>query len=267
MVLDKYLRQFLLAAMLVTLLWAPVFAETDQELAAKSQNPVADMISLPMKSTFNFDRGSEDAFAYTLEAQPVYPVHLGKFNLINRFIVPLKYQEPAYPGQDYKTGLGDITYQAFFSPADAGKLIWGAGPVVTMPTNTDDQLGNDKWAGGPALLGLVRSKPWVSGVLAQHFWDFAGDNDAASVNLSSLQYFINFNTPDFYINTSPTMTYDWYADSDDAWTIPVGGGIGKVFHFGAFPVDMRISAYKNVEAPDRAPDWFAEFQFKLLFPK
>jgi len=45
---------------------------------------------------------------------------------------------------------------------------------------------------------------------------------AADVDLSSLQYFINYNTPDYYINTSPTITYNWEADSDDAWTIPSG---------------------------------------------
>lgn len=252
--------------LLILCTWTPALAESDQALAAASQNPVADMVSLPIKNIFNFDRGSEDAFAYTLEAQPVYPVNLGKFNLINRFIVPIKYQEPAYPGQDYNTGLGDITYQAFFSPAEAGELIWGAGPVVTMPTNSNDQLGNDKWAGGPALLGLIMSKPWVSGVLAQHFWDFAGDKDADSVNLTSLQYFINYNTPNFYLNTSPTMTYNWYAD-DDKWTIPVGGGLGKIFRFGKLPVDLRISAYKNVKAPDFAPDWFADLQVKFIFPK
>jgi hypothetical protein len=89
---------------------------------------------------------------------------------------------------------------------------------------------------------------------------------AADVNSSTLQYFVNYNTPDFYLNTSPTMSYNWEAD-DDEWVIPVGGGIGKIFRFGDTPIDMRISAYKNVEAPDSAPDWFTEFQVKLLFPK
>ena len=167
---------------------------------------------------------------------------------------------------DDETGLRNMTYQAFFSPADAGEVIWGLGPAINMPTNTDDSLGSDKWSGGPAALALTIQGAWVSGVLGQHFWDFAGDDDDPDVNISTLQYFINYNTPDFYINTSPTMSYNWEAD-DDEWTIPVGGGIGKIFRFGLLPVDMRISAYKNVEAPDSAPDWFAELQVKLIFPK
>lgn len=241
-------------------------AESDEELAKKSQNPVAAMISLPMKNKFEFDRGSEDAFAYELEMQPVYPMNLGKLNLINRFIVPVASREAAYPGMSDETGLRNITYQGFLSPAEPGEIIWGVGPTVNMPTNTDDSLGNDKWSGGPALLALTIQGPWVSGVLGQHFWDFAGDSDAADVNLSTLQYFVNYNTPNYYLNTSPTMSYNWDASSDE-WTIPVGGGIGKIYRFGDTPVDMRISAYKNVEAPDSAPDWFAEIQVKLIFSK
>jgi len=148
-------------------------------------------------------------------------------------IIPITYQEPAYEGLDYEFGLRDTTYQAFFSPADAGDVIWGLGPTFIIPTHTDDSLGNDKWAAGPAALALTIRAPWVSGLLAQHFWDFAGDSDAAIVNLSTLQYFVNYNFPDFYLNTSPTMSYNWDADSDDAWTIPIGGGIGRVFRFAS----------------------------------
>jgi hypothetical protein len=259
-------RQAVLFALLSLFSAPAVLAETDEEIAKKSQNPLAAMISVPFKNKFEFDRGSEDAFAYELEMQPVYPVSLGKFNLINRFIIPVAYREGAYPGVDDETGLRNITYQAFFSPAEAGEVIWGLGPAINIPTNTDSSLGIDKWSGGPAALALTIRGPWVSGVLAQHFWDFAGDDDDPDVNLSTLQYFINYNTPDFYLNTAPTMSYNWKAD-DDEWSIPIGGGIGKIFRFGQLPVDMRISAYKNVEAPDVAPDWWAEFQVKLIFPK
>jgi len=238
----------------------------DGDLARASQNPISAMISLPIKNRFNFDRGDEDAFAFELELQPVIPVNLGEWNLINRLIVPLAYQEPAFEDMSYDTGLRNITYQAFFSPAAPGDIIWGIGPTINMPTNTENSLGNDKWSGGPAFIALTMRDAWVTGVLAQQFWDFAGDDDAADVELSTLQYFINYNTPDYYLNTSPTMVYDWEADSDDAWTIPVGGGIGKIFHFGETPVDMRFSSYWNVEAPDSAADWFAEFQIKFLFP-
>ncbi len=87
------------------------------------------------------------------------------------------------------------------------------------------------------------------------------------MNLSSLQVFINYNFPNFYLTTSPTFTYNWYADSGQRWTVPLGGGVGKLVRFGKLPVDFRLTAYTNVETPDHAADWYAEFQVKFLFPK
>jgi hypothetical protein len=44
-------------------------------------------------------------------------------------------------------------------------------------------------------------------------------------------------------------------------------GIGKIVRFGEIPVDLRLAAYWNVEAPDAAAEWSTEFQIKWLFPK
>ena len=246
----------------------PVFAEEqDENMAKQSQNPVGDIISLPFVSRFDFDAGPEDAFAYTLEAKPVYPVNFGDINMINRLIVPIRYQEAMVQGGDDEFGLGDTVYQAFFSPAKPGKAIWGAGPAFIIPTHTDDSLGNDKWSAGPAVVVLAKPGHWLYGMLAQHFWDFAGDDDAADVNLSSIQIFINYNFPEFYLTTSPTFQYNHEAHSGDRWTVPLGGGAGKLVKFGKMPVDFKLTAYVNVEAPDSAPDWYTEFQVKFLFPK
>jgi len=65
----------------------PALAETDEEIAKASQNPVANMISLPLKNKFAFGAGDNDASSYTLEAQPVLLVSYGSVNLINRFIM------------------------------------------------------------------------------------------------------------------------------------------------------------------------------------
>jgi len=42
---------------------------------------------------------------------------------------------------------------------------------------------------------------------------------------------------------------------DQQWTVPVGGGIGKIFHLGKLPVNTQISAYYNVVKPDFGPNW------------
>src|SRR5262245_24923135 len=60
------------------------------ELAKKTQNPVADLISVPFQNNFNFSAGPNDATIYVLNVQPVIPIHLTEdWNLITRTIMPI----------------------------------------------------------------------------------------------------------------------------------------------------------------------------------
>ena len=132
-----------------------IFAQED--LAKQSQNPLGTIISVPFENNFNFGIGPSDATAYVLNMKPVYPVNLGDWNLINRFILPVIYSEGqdvtippgteidgGYAGiieiaQGSAFGLGDMTYQGFFSPAKPAKWIWGVGPALVLPTATENQ--------------------------------------------------------------------------------------------------------------------------------
>jgi hypothetical protein len=107
---------------------APVSAQDD--LAKQSQNPVAKLISVPFENNTYFEVGPDEKWANVFLMKPVYPVNLGKWNLINRFIMPVIYQEERVEGEDSEFGLEDLTYQAFFSPAEASEIIWGLGPVL-----------------------------------------------------------------------------------------------------------------------------------------
>jgi hypothetical protein len=60
---------------------------------------------------------------------------------------------------------------------------------------------------------------------------------------------------------------NWRADSGNQWTVPVGGGIGRVFKVGNQPINSRLEAYYNVVRPDGAPDWSISFTWQFLFPK
>jgi len=248
---------------------APFAVADDQEdLAKESQNPIGNIISLPFENNFDFGVGPEDAFVYKLNLKPVYPFDFKKVNLINRFILPVIYQEERKEGEGSEFGLGDFTYQAFFSPAKLGKIIWGTGPAFIFPTNTDDRLGVDKWSVGPAAVALAKPGHWLFGALVQNVWSYAGDDDAPDVNFFSFQYFINYNFKSgWYISSTPTITADWEADSDDRWTIPFGGGVGRLVKFGNQPVDLKLQGFYNVENPKGTADWSLQLQVKLLFPK
>ena len=121
--------------------------ETEQEeLAKAAQNPVASMISLPFQNITNFGVGPDDKIQNILNIQPVVPFALtDNINLITRTIAPVISQPGIRPGDDRITGLGDINFTAFLSPANSGKFIWGVGPSAIFPTATADALGSENW--------------------------------------------------------------------------------------------------------------------------
>ena len=252
-------------------------ATGQEDLAKKSQNPVGDMISVPIEYS-HYDGMDNDGSADTVIMKPVYPTRIGNMNLLNRFIIPYLGIDAHAGDQDLgdisipgstsrESGLGNIQYQGFFSPAEPGKVIWGLGPVLELPTNTSG-LGSDKWSAGPAAVVLTMPGKWVIGALVQNMWSFAGPSDAPSVNQFVFQYFINYNLANgWYLTSTPIMTADWKKSSGDQWTIPVGSGIGKLHRFGKQPVDFKLQAFTNVETPDGGPDWSTMFAVKFLFPK
>ena len=93
---------------------------------------------------------------------------------------------------------------------------------------------------------------------------------ARDVNLFSWQYFVNFNfSGGWYLTTSPLVTANWEAKrSSDTWTVPVGGGFGRVFRIGSLPpINAQIQAFYNVARPDSVGRWSARFQLQLMFPR
>jgi hypothetical protein len=261
----------------------PTSADDTTDLAKQSQNPVGSLISVPLENNFYFGIGPKDAFWYVLNLKPVYPVNLGNLNLINRFILPVIYQEGqgvsvpedidlgpigAALSKDSEFGLGDLTWQGFLSPAEPGNVIWGAGPVLILPTATDAQLGSEKWSAGATGLLLAMPGAWLVGGLVQNVWSFAGSDTRSDVNKFLFQYFLNYNMDGgWYLTSSPVITANWEANSDNRWTVPFGGGVGRLVRYGKQPVDYKLAAYYNVEAPMMGPDWNLQFTVKFLFPK
>jgi hypothetical protein len=260
-------------------------AWADEQLAKESQNPIGNLISVPLQNNGYFGIGPSDSSAYVLNIQPVIPVTFGNVNLINRITLPvigLQGQDQAPPDKvldlgmvgpisdatESQFGLGDITYQAFFGPSKPGKVIWGVGPAIVLPAATNSKLSSDKWCAGPAAVALVMPGKWVVGVLAQNVWSFAGDSDAQNVNKFLFQYFVNYNMEaGWYLTSGPIMTANWEASSGNEWMVPLGGGFGRLVKFGKQPVDFKLQAFWNAVKPDMGPDWSLQFQVKFLFPK
>jgi hypothetical protein len=258
----------LVTILMTASLWVQEKRDEETELAKKTQNPVADLISVPFQNNFNFGAGTNDATIYILNVQPVIPLKLTEdWNLITRTIMPIINQPSLFPGDESAFGLGDINPTLFLSPAKPGKLIWGVGPTFTLPTATDSRLGSGKWSMGPAAVALTMQGPWVVGALANQQWSFAGWRDQA-VSQLLIQPFVNYNLPDaWYLVSAPIITANWEASSGNKWTVPLGGGVGKLFKLDKLPINTQLQAFYNVARPDFAADWQLRFQVQFLFPK
>ena len=262
----------LFAAVLTTLCNLPVHAEMSaEELAKLAQNPVGNLISVPFQNNTNFNVGPLSGTQNILNIQPVIPISINSdWNIITRTIIPVISMPALTPNGDRENGLGDIQATAFLSPANPGDWIWGAGVVTQLPTNSDPKLGNDNWGLGPTfvVLHLAKGSPWVYGALFNNIWSLSSDKQGGAYNNGLIQPFVNYNFPaGFYLTSAPVATVNWKADSGQKWTVPLGGGIGKIFHLGKLPVNTQFSAYYNVVYPDDGANWQLRLQAQFMFPK
>lgn len=242
--------------------------KSTEELAKAAQNPIASMISLPFQNNTNLNIGPNDSSQNILNIQPVWPFKINDdWNLITRTIIPITSNPDVLTGEGRVNGVGDTIFTSWFSPSDSGALTWGVGPMFLLPTATDDTLGEDTWAAGISVVVLTMPGHWVIGSLISNIWTVGGGD--ADINLFTWQPFINYNLSDgWYVVTAPILTANWEADSDHKWTVPLGGGVGKIFRIGKQPINAQLSLYNNVITPDDyGAEWQVRAQIQFMFPK
>jgi len=244
---------------------------SSEDLAKIAQNPVGNLVSVPFQNNANLNFGPEKRTQDILNIQPVYPIQLNSdWNIITRTIAPVIWQPSLGPGIDAVSGLGDIQFSAFLSPASPGEWIWGVGVIAQGPSHSNSMLGNDHWGAGPTgvVLHLAKGDPWVYGVLVNNVWSFGGGNNDPSYNNGLVQPFLNYNFPGgTYLTSSPIITINWKADGGQRLTVPIGGGIGHIFHLGKLPVNAQVGGYYNAVRPDFAANWQIRAQVQFMFPK
>jgi hypothetical protein len=249
-----------------------VIAEEEVEddsgsLAKAAQNPLASMVSLPMQFNYNTGMGEYNRTFFNLNIQPVVPFPGEKWNIITRTIIPINSVPIGETGSEF--GIGDTTMSIFASPAGSGKLTWGVGPIIGLPTASNPEvLGSDKWGLGPTGVLFFATGKWTMGGVASNLWSVAGTDSREEYNILVAQYFVNFNFGQGWaVGSAPILTCNWEAESGNQWTIPWGLQVSKVTKFGSQPVNLLLGSYFNSEQPDGAADAQVRFQLNFLFPQ
>jgi len=233
------------------------------------QNPVANLISVPLQNNTNFNIGPYDRTQDVLNIQPVIPFNVSKnWMVIARIIQPIIWQPYPTATTGGEFGFGDMNPSFFLSPRKPGKMIWGVGPAFVIPTATNDILGQGKLSIGPSFVALVQPKHWTLGALINNVWSVAGSGGRPSVNQMLLQYFVNYNLKKgWYLSMSPILTANWKASSGNVWTVPFGGGVGRIMKLGFQPVNLTAQFYGNAVYPAGTSPWGMRLQIAFLFPK
>jgi hypothetical protein len=262
---------FILAtSMLWVAIVAPCFAEETvfRDLARKMQNPVSDRISFTFEDNINFGVGLNDDVQNILNIKSLYSFNLSdNWNLVNRSIIPVVNQPELVPGTGNQFGLGDISSSFFFMPRSSRFAIFGIGPIVSFPTASDETLGFGKWRVGPAAAVISMPGRWVFGGLVSNLWSVGGDSDREDIVTLAIQPFVFYNFPSgWYAVSSPIISAFWTENSADRWTVPLGGGFGKVFKIGKQNMNASVQAFYNVEQTVNDGDWSLRLQLQFLFP-
>ena len=240
-----------------------------QDLAKKLANPISDMVSVPLQFNWVNGNGPQEDLKFVMNFQPVVPFAISPhWNLIGRWIMPY-ISQPASLGS--AAGLGDITASAFFSPSAAAGLLWGAGPVLTLPTTSDLALGSGKWEVGPTVVLVKQAGSWTYGMLWNQLWSFAGTSnvDRSEISHGLFQPFLARVMPHGVTYTLQSeATANWLAArSSDTWTIPINVQVSKVTRMGPFPASIAGGLGVFVVKPDGGPEWQLRTTFTMILPR
>jgi hypothetical protein len=247
----------------------------DTNAAARNaaQNPVASVISVPIQGNTAFGVGPYRRALNQTIVEPVVPLRLSQnWILITRTVTPIVVLPRLSPAQGVEYGLGNMEPQFYLSPAHPGKFIWGVGPQLYLPTASEDALSVNaslvpvgrKWGGGVATVGLTQHGHWLGGVLLGNEWAGVNHNHVNEMTLNPFLFY-NFKHS-WYLVSSEIMTADWTASRNQRWTVPAGGGFGKIFRLGPQMLNARAQAWSVTERPDGGPDWVLQTQVQFLYP-
>jgi hypothetical protein len=245
---------------------------SDTEVSKEIENPFTRQITLPLRYEADFQSGPTESTKETFEINnAIVPFDLSDdWALITRTKLPLVVQPPKKLGHPWQTGLGNGYTEFFLSPGQGEGVYWGIGPTLYYPS-MNSTLGVNRWGSGPAV-GFVKKdeSPWLFGGVATQIWSLGGPSNGGSnrTNELMLNPVVSYHFDEGWsVSSSPTITANWIA-SGGKWTVPVGGGVSKVVHFGDQPIKLAFDSYYNAIRPVAGQQtWLLQLTLTFQFPK
>jgi hypothetical protein len=181
---------------------------------------------------------------------------------------------PTNPGEDPLTvgerasGFGDILSGFFFSRKGGHRHCHlGIGPVITFPTASDDILGARQWTIGPGTHFSAELGKLTAGFFLWQAWKVGGSSASKRVNQLVGKPFLIYELSEkwnlVYIPLS--LSHSWEAKSGENWTVPVGGGIRRLFECGEHKLGFQFQAFDYVARKAQDPEWELRFTIEFLF--
>ena len=245
-------------ASLVDPAWA---AQKQQALEQASNDPTASILSVSVANQYAGKyHVLDDESGNTLQFRLTYPFELGSFKHILRATIPVVTDSPSG-----ESGLADTTVFDLVT-FDEKWGRWGVGMVALLPTATDDALGAEKVALGPAMGFVARQKKLLYGIFNQNVFSVAGNDDRTDVNASIIQPILNYSLPGKWSVGLSEMNITWDWKQDDWTSLPLGMKVGKLVKFGTHPVTFTVTGEYNFQDDYAAPEWTTNLSVKFLFP-
>ena len=189
--------------------------------------------------------------------------------LITRTKLPAIVQPPKNLGGHWAGGLSNGYTTFFLSPRYGGGLYWGVGPLLYYPSATNSTVGVNKWGSGPSVAFLhTTESPLVFGAVINNIWSFDGPGGRTDrTNQFLLNPIVSYHFEEGWsVGSSPNVTANWIANGGK-WTLPIGGGFGKVLRLGEQPIKLDLDVYYNAIRPRAGNDtWLLQFTATFQFP-
>lgn len=200
--------------------------ENSENVANQSNNPLHPAASVSFHDYYTPELYNNDQHTNDFLLRATVPVAPGLLPVpqILRVSVPVATRPQISDG--YDTGVGDINLFDIFLLKTKGVKL-GLGPLLTLNSASQDELGSGKWQGGLSAVAVKDSSVGILGGLVQWQKSFAGDSDRKNVETLTLQPFVFYNLPQgWYLRSSGIMNYN--LETDDYY-LPLGVGIGRAW--------------------------------------